>query len=50
MSGHAKVVDLEPTGYFMYRQFNNKNFTFCPQSAFVLHASKKNNDYFPTRR
>jgi len=43
MSGHAKVVALKPSGYFMYctTSFTIKNFTFCPHSALVLHASKK---------
>ena len=30
-----KMCPLKPSGHYMYHQFNNHNFTFCPYSVFV---------------
>jgi len=49
---HSVVMNpLEPSGYYMYRQFNIQQFYVLPaQYIFVFCVDlRTNNDYFPTQ-
>ena len=46
---HYKINTLSPSGYYMYRQFNIHNSTFCPHSCIYVFCVdlRTNSDYFP---